>query len=115
MNRVEQDTRIDKAMQRMLFFMVFVSPLLVLQIVRKEVFLWLQVTFVTMFFYKEKKIELIKEPLIVMLFAEPFIAGVFAQFSSMTETYKRTAINLAIMALPLYFAICCIIDRKSVV
>lgn len=109
MNRVEQDTRIDKAMQRMLFFMVFVSPLLVLQIVRKEVFLWLQVTFVTMFFYKEKKIELIKEPLIVMLFAEPFIAGVFAQFSSMTETYKRTAINLAIMALPLYFAICCII------
>ena len=56
MNRVEQDTRIDKAMQRMLFFMVFVSPLLVLQIVRKEVFLWLQVTFVTMFFYKEKKI-----------------------------------------------------------
>lgn len=36
MNRVEQDTRIDKAMQRMLFFMVFVSPLLVLQIVQKR-------------------------------------------------------------------------------
>ena len=42
---------------------------------------------------------------IIFLFAEPFVAGIFASVSTMPDEYKRTAINLAIMSLAVYLTI----------
>ena len=96
-----------------LFLMVVVSPLMVLQLFDKEVFLWFQIIFVVIFAIRFQKIKIIKYPVIILLFLEPFISGIIALFSAMPLMYKKTAINLAIMSMPLYFSICCIAKMIS--
>ena len=83
MNRVEQDTRIDKS-NAVLFFMVFVSPLLVLQIVRKSV--PFAGYLLQCFFYKEKKIELIKE---LVLLSEKEVSSLAAGYICYNVFYKE--------------------------
>lgn len=100
----------------LLFIMVTISPMLVLQVVRKEVFLFLQIIFVIICFFKLKKIYYMKSYLIYFIFFEPFIAAAFAQFSTMSELYQKTALNLAIMSLPLLFVIvyCDVLLKKNI-
>lgn len=96
-----------------LFLMVFVSPLMVIQLFNKELFLWLQIVFVVFCAIRFQKTKIIKHPIIILLFLEPFVSGIIAQLSSMPLMYKKTAINLAIMSMPLYFSICCIAKMIS--
>ena len=104
----KQLRKINKSVGYILAMMVLVSPMLVLQIKGKELFLILQIVFIIAMCFKYKKIVLIKSPLVVGIFIELFISGFLAGLSSMPENYKKTAINLAIMLIPLYFVMCCI-------
>lgn len=99
---------VSKNVRHVLAIMVLVSPMLVMQINGKQLFLILQIVFMIVMTFKYKKISVIKSPLIIGIFAELFISGLFARFSSIPEYYKKTAIDLAIMLLPLYFVMCCI-------
>lgn len=99
---------VSKSVRYVLAMMVLVSPMLVMQINGKQLFLILQIVFMMVMILKYKKISVIKSPLIVGIFVELFISGLFAYFSSIPENYKKTAIDLAIMLLPLYFVMCCI-------
>ena len=94
-----------KSIKFLLSLMIFISPMLVLQIGGKEVFLWIQILFVIIMAVNYKKISFYKSPFIVAYFLEPFITAFFAHFSTMPDSYKSTAINLAIMSIPLYFVI----------
>ena len=96
----------SKEIQILLFLLIFVSPILVLQVFRKTLFLWIQILFCTICCFRYKKVNIIKTPLFLLLFIEPFIAGGFALSSTMTIEYKKTAIDLAIMAIPLYISAC---------
>lgn len=105
-NQINTLKKTSPAMGILLFLMIFVSPVLVLQFFGKEVFLWLQILYVLTMAIHYKKIKFCKSPIIIIYFIEPFITALFAQVSSMPDSYKTTAINLAIMSLPLYFVIC---------
>lgn len=94
-----------KSIKFLLSLMIFISPMLVLQIGGKEAFLWIQILFVIIMAVNYKKISFYKSPFIVAYFLEPFITAFFAHFSTMPDSYKSTAINLAIMSIPLYFVI----------
>lgn len=96
----------SKEIQILLFLLIFVSPILVLQVFRKTLFLWIQILFCAICCFRYKKVNIIKTPLILLLFIEPLIAGGFALSSTMTIEYKKTAIDLAIMAIPLYISAC---------
>lgn len=95
--------KLEKSIQYLLYLMILISPMLVIQIKGKELFLWLQVLFVVLVSFRCNRISVMKSPLILLIFIEPFIAAFFAYFSMMPDKYKKTAIDLAIMAIPLYF------------
>lgn len=88
-----------------LFLMVWSSPMFVLQMGGKALFLWLQILFVFFMALNRKRFLPIKYPIINLIFAELFISAFFAFTTSMPLSYKKAAINLSIMALPMYFVI----------
>ena len=89
----------------LLYTMIVISPMLVLQICRKELFLLLQIVFVIVMFIQLKKMYITKSFFLLFIFLEPFVTAIFAQFSNMSVMYKKTALNLFIMSIPLYFTI----------
>ena len=105
MSQIEHLDGVKKYIYNLIYVMIFVSPMLVLQIKGKEFFLWMQILFFIVMFIEYKRIYIAKSGWIIFLFAEPFVAGIFASVSTMPDEYKRTAINLAIMSLPLYLTI----------
>ena len=119
MSQIEHLDGVKKYIYNLIYVMIFVSPMLVLQIKGKELFLWMQILFFIVMFIEYKRIYIAKSGWIIFLFAEPFVAGIFASVSTMPDEYKRTAINLAIMSLPLYLTISyfykMIKDRISVI
>ena len=119
MSQIEHLDGVKKYIYNLIYVMIFVSPMLVLQIKGKEFFLWMQILFFIVMFIEYKRIYIAKSGWIIFLFAEPFVAGIFASVSTMPDEYKRTAINLAIMSLPLYLTISyfykMIKDRISVI
>ena len=46
MNQNKQANEISKTTRKLMFLLVLVSPLFVLQVANKELFLWLQIIFV---------------------------------------------------------------------
>ena len=111
MSQIEHLDGVKKYIYNLIYVMIFVSPMLVLQIKGKELFLWMQILFFIVMFIEYKRIYIAKSGWI--------IAGIFASVSTMPDEYKRTAINLAIMSLPLYLTISyfykMIKDRISVI
>ena len=110
MSQIEHLDGVKKYIYNLIYVMIFVSPMLVLQIKGKEFFLWMQILFFIVMFIEYKRIYIAKSGWIIFLFAEPFVAGIFSSVST---------INLAIMSLPLYLTISyfykMIKDRISVI
>lgn len=103
MNQYNDSKKINIDIEILLFLMIFISPIVVLQIGRKELFLWLQIIFVCLLTIR--KFSLVNSKILLFIFLEPFISAFFAVTSTMPEKYKSTAINLAIMSIPLYLVI----------
>lgn len=106
MYQAEHLQKSKNSMGYLLFLMILISPMLVLQVRGKELFLWLQILFVLGMVIKYRRIRIIQSPFLIMIFVEPFIAALFAFNSTMPEIYKKAAINLSIMAIPLFFTAC---------
>lgn len=51
------------------------------------------------------KIHLINDPLIILIFLEFYLSGILAQFGNMNEVYKKTALVMPTLVLPLLLLI----------
>ena len=90
--------------ERTLLFLIFVtSSMFLLQIRGKYFSLLFEVVFCVYMICKKKRIILPKYLLINLIIIEMFLAAIPAFFSEMPLTYRKTAIDLAIMTLPVYF------------
>lgn len=88
-----------------LILMIISSPLLLLQVFGKQLFLIFQILFVVIMLAKRRKLCFIKYPIINLIFFSLFISAFSAYISDMPDHYKKTAIDLVIMLLPMYFVI----------
>ena len=68
----------------------------------KTFFFYIGLLFFIYSVLKNGKLHLMKDPLIVLIFLEFFISGIFAQMGSLTSEYKKTAIVMPILMLPIY-------------
>ena len=98
MKQTEHLVKMKNNIQYFLYIIVVVSPMFVLQIKEKQLFLWLQILFVVMMFISYRRFYIAKSIFIIGIFIEPFIAAIFATTSSMPDIYIRAAINLPIMS-----------------
>ena len=90
--------------ERTLLFLIFVtSSMFLFQIRGKYFSLLFEVVFCVYMICKKKRIILPKYLLINLIIIEMFLAAIPAFFSEMPLTYRKTAIDLAIMTLPVYF------------
>lgn len=71
----------------------------------KTFFFYVELIFLICFilFKKRGRINLLKDPLIIAIFLEFFLSGVLAQLQGMNATYKKTALVMPILVLPIYF------------
>lgn len=106
MKRTEHLVKMRNYIRYFLYIMVIVSPMFVVQIKEKQLFLWLQILFVVIMFISYRRFYIAKSIFIIGIFIEPFIAAIFATTSSMPDVYRRAAINFAIMSIPLYCVVC---------
>lgn len=106
MKRTEHLVKMRNYIRYFLYIMVIVSPMFVVQIKEKQLFLWLQILFVVIMFISYRRFYIAKSIFIIGIFIEPFIAAIFATTSSMPDVYRRAAINLPIMSIPLYCVVC---------
>ena len=104
---IQEDGAALPPIERVLLFLIFVtSSMFVLQISGKYVSLLLEVVFCGYMLCKKKRIILPGYFLITFIFIELFFAAGSALLSDMPQSYKKTAVDLAIMALPSYVTIC---------
>ena len=88
-----------------IFLIVLTSSMFVLQIKGKYFSLLLQVLFSAYMLCKKKRIILPKYWLVIFIFAELFLSAVSAFFSGMPDSYKKSAIVLAIMQIPVFITL----------
>ena len=86
----------------LLVVMVVTSSMFVLQIAGRTDFLWAQILYCAVMLVTTKKINPLKYPAINYIFGMLFVSGVLAQASSMPDSYKKTALVMPLMLLPLY-------------
>lgn len=105
MSQIEHLDGVKKYIYNLIYVMIFVSPMLVLQIKGKEFFLWMQIFIFIVMFIEYKRIYIAKSGWIIFLFAEPFVAG------NICFRYLRCQMNIreqpliCVMSLPLYLTI----------
>ena len=97
MKRTEHLVKMRNYIRYFLYIMVIVSPMFVVQIKEKQLFLWLQILFVVIMFISYRRFYIAKSIFIIGIFIEPFIAAIFATTSSMPDVYRRAAINSVIL------------------
>lgn len=73
------------------------------QFAGKTFFFYLGIIFLLYSFAIKGKIYILKDPLIVAIFAEFFISGILAQFGDLNNDYKKTALIMPIMTLFIFF------------
>lgn len=66
-------------------------------------FLWCQMAFCAYMLFLKKKLYFFPSVVVTMVFVMMFVSGVLAQSTDMPDSYRKAAIVLPIMMLPLYF------------
>lgn len=71
----------------------------------KTFFFYIELIFLVylILFRNNGKICLLKDPLIIAIFLEFFLSGILAQLENMNGVYKKTAIVMPILVLPIFF------------
>ena len=85
-----------------IFLMFTFASLDLFQISGKTFFFYLGLIFILYSIVNKGKINILKDPLIIAIFAEFLISGIFAQFSGLNRSYKKTAIIMPILVLPIF-------------
>ena len=86
-----------------IFLMFTFASLDLFQISGKTFFFYLGLIFILYSIVSKGKINILKDPLIIAIFAEFFISGIFTQFSGLNSSYKKTAIIMPILVFPIFF------------
>ena len=87
-----------------LSLMIITSSMFVLQIANYTLFLWMQIAYVIFMCLFKKKIRIHHNTSINLIFVSLFFFFLMSQLSSMPDSYKKTAIIMPLMLLPLYFS-----------
>lgn len=85
-----------------ILLMFMFASLDLFQISGKTFFFYIGLVFIAYTVVKKGKLNILKDPLIVAIFVEFFISGLFAQFSGLGSGYKKTAIIMPILVLPIF-------------
>lgn len=86
-----------------LFFLFLFASMDLFQFDGKTFFFYIGLFLCIYYFMSRKKVIVINDPLIILIFVELFVSGILAQFGPTTASYKKTALVMPILLLPLYF------------
>lgn len=87
----------------LIYFMFITSSLFVLMIKGYDFFLWTQMIFCALSLYVNKKLVFTKDIVVNLIYIGLFINAISALTTSMPLSYKKTAVILPIMTIPVYF------------
>lgn len=96
----------DMKNKTLVIAMIASGSFFVVQICGYTAFLWLQILFVAVSVFQNRKFDFFPKTktIINFIFISLFLSAVSAQFTNMPYSYKKTAIVLPIMAIPMYFS-----------
>lgn len=89
-------------MNIIIFLMFMFASLDLFQISGKTFFFYIGLAFIVYSIVNKGKLKILKDPLIIAIFAEFFISGIFAQFSGLNSELKKTAIIMPILVMPIF-------------
>lgn len=87
----------------LIFLMFSFASMDLFQFAGKTYFFYIGVLFIVYMILSQIKLHIFNDWLIIMIFVEFFVSGLFAQFSELNSDYKKTAYIMPFLVVPLFF------------